>query len=181
MAEIVSGAQTADGLPRRAAVLSRVQEGIRERVNGNPRWARTARLMKFGMVGASGLVVNELALAVIVHRGNLPTWLGPVIATQFSTVWNFALVEWWAFRGNTSTRRGWHRFAMFWVVNNVALLLRSPIIAALTGGFGMNILWSNLISLGVLIIVRFLVADSLIWGTSTSALDDPAASLSEGA
>jgi dolichol-phosphate mannosyltransferase len=181
MAEFVSGAQPADGLPRRATSLSRAQGWVRTHIERSPRWARWARLMKFGMVGASGLVVNEVALAVIVHRGHVPTWLGPVIATQFSTVWNFALVEWWAFRGSSSSRRGWHRFAMFWVVNNVALLLRSPIIAVLTGGFGMNILWSNLISLGVLIIGRFLVADSLIWGSPTPAIDDPAAPLSEGA
>ncbi len=133
------------------------------------------------MVGASGVAVNELALVIVIHTLSVPTWVGPVIATQFSSVWNFALVEHWAFRGSHNTRRAWHRFTMFWAVNNAALLLRAPIIAALTGGFGMNILWSNLISLGVLIIFRFLVADSLIWGSSTPALDDPAAPLSEGA
>lgn len=126
-------------------------------------FARGRRLVRFGLVGASGVVVNEGALAVVVHSTHLAVWLGPVIATQCSTAWNFVLVERWALRSSQGNHRMWHRFGLFWLMNNAVLLLRSPIIAALSAGLGMHILWSNLISLVILIVVRFAVADSIIW------------------
>jgi hypothetical protein len=86
-------------------------------------------------------------------------------------VWNFALDEWWAFEGAaTSTGRG-RRFVMFWAVNMAALALRGPILALLTSVFHIHYLISNLISLGVLVVLRFAIADSLIWGNTASSTD----------
>jgi putative flippase GtrA len=125
--------------------------------------ARLARLARFGTVGVSGFAVNEAALAAFVSGLGINYLLGAVLATQVSSLWNFALVERWAFRGSEARRSVRHRMGLFFAVNNAALLLRGPILVVLTSGLGMNYLMSNLVSLGVLTLVRFAIADSWIW------------------
>ncbi len=127
-------------------------------------WSRFVRLARFGTVGVSGFVVNEVALALLVSGLGFNYLLGAVLATQVSSLWNFALVEYWAFRGTDARRPVHHRLGLFFAVNNVALLLRGPILVVLTSVVGLNYLVSNLISLGVLTVARFAVADSWIWG-----------------
>lgn len=135
-------------------------------------WSRLVRLSRFGAVGVSGFAVNEAALAVLVSTFGLNYLLGAVLATQASSLWNFALVERWAFRGAESRRSVWQRLGMFFAVNNVALLLRGPILILLTSVVGLNYLLSNLISLGVLTVARFAIADTWIWADATSGSPD---------
>ncbi len=125
-------------------------------------WQRALRFVRFGLVGVTGIAVNEAALAAAVAVG-APELLGVVIATQCSSMWNFALVERWAFRGTSYQRRLWHRLVMFFAVNNAALLLRGPIIVGLKHA-GVGVLVGNLVSLVVLILLRFALSDSWIWG-----------------
>lgn len=127
--------------------------------------ARVRRFVRFGLVGLSGVLVNEAALALLVDVFHTNYLLGAVLATQCSTLWNFALVEWWAFDDAAASGSGrLRRFMMFWAVNMAALALRGPILALLTSVFHIHYLISNLISLGVLVVLRFAIADSLIWG-----------------
>ena len=78
---------------------------------------------RFGVVGASGFVVNELALAVIVSAMGVNYLVGAIAATQVSTLWNFSLVELWAFRDLDPKRSALRRLLLFLLVNNAALLL----------------------------------------------------------
>jgi putative flippase GtrA len=129
------------------------------------RWSQTRlkRLARFGMVGASGFVVNEIALALFVSMVHVNYLVGAIAATQVSTLWNFTLVELWAFRDVEAGRSRTRRLLLFLLVNNAALLLRGPILVVLTSVLGLNYLVSNVISLGVLTLVRFAIADSWIW------------------
>lgn len=135
-------------------------------------WSRLVRLTRFGTVGVSGFAVNELALAALVSGLGLNYLVGAVVATQFSSLWNFALVERWAFRDSGARRSLRHRMGLFFAVNNVALLLRGPILVVLTSYVGLNYLVSNLISLGILTVARFAIADNWIWAVAASPDDD---------
>lgn len=177
VADVASGAP-AKGLARSASLLKRRGRDADGLVSA--RLARFLRLFRFALVGAAGLVVNEAALAIVLRGTDLPAWSGPIIATQCSTVFAFLLIEHWAFRAKSHDRPLWHRFGMFWAINNVALLGRSPIIVGLSAGFGMDILWSNLVSLGVLTLVRFFIADSIIWGNKAETTTSPASAESFG-
>lgn len=128
--------------------------------------ARFTRFSRFGAVGLSGFVVNELALALFAGVFGLDYLLGAILATQVSTTWNFALVEVWAFRDHTARHPWTRRAGLFFAMNNAALLLRGPIIVGLTDGLGVNYLVSNLVSLGVLTVLRFVLADNWIWAGS---------------
>ena len=62
----------------------------------------------------------------------------------------------------------------FLAVNNLAFLIRGPLLLALMGFFGLHYLLANLLSIGCLTIARFALADRWIWGTAhtTRALYD---------
>src|SRR5690606_34918151 len=93
--------------------------------------------------------------------------LSAVFATQGSTLWNFAWTESWVFRGRAqSPLNFWQRMVGFFAMNNALLILRGPILALLVAQLGMNYLLANLVSLGALTVMRFAIADRLIWNTA---------------
>ena len=123
-----------------------------------------ARFGRFGLVGLTGIVVNSLALAFF--RGSLgfSVLAAALLATQCSSLWNFALAERFVFRGTTARRSLGGRAAAFFAVNNLAFLVRGPMILAFTGYFGLHYLLANLISICALTVARFALADRWIWG-----------------
>ncbi len=131
------------------------------------------QLFRFTVVGVTGLVVNSLALAVVTDWLGIYYMISTAFATVASTTWNFALTEWWVF-GERRNRAGLvKRFAMFFMMNNIALLLRSPIMYGLTDKLGVNYLISNLVSLGVLMLLRYFLADAWIWGRQKAGVKTP--------
>lgn len=122
---------------------------------------------QFATVGALGLVVNQVLLWLlmdVLHTGNL--LVAAAIATQGSTTFNFVGTERWVF----GTRRLGgangviRRFLVYDAVNSSALLVRLPLLAFLTDGFPhVNYLVANLITLVLLTVLRFVVADTVIW------------------
>ena len=72
---------------------------------------------------------------------------GAVLATQGSTLWNFLLSERWVFRGRDHALGIPARVETFFAMNNLALLLRIPLLYALVSGLGFNHLLANVMSL----------------------------------
>jgi len=122
-----------------------------------------ARFARFGLVGVTGLAVNTLALLALTEGAGVYYLLSALLASQISTIWNFCLTDMWVFRGRPSGRTRLHRFVLFAVMNNAALLLRSPVLVFLTSVIGVHYLVSNLLSLGLLTVIRYSVADVWIW------------------
>ena len=143
--------------------------------------ARAVKAAKFVLVGGTGLVVNQVALAGAVEVG-LHYLVGAVVATQCSSLWNFALSERWVFRTDAETRRHplWRRLALFLGMNNVALGLRGPLLYLLTSVLGVHYLVSNLFTLLLLTAARFALADSWIWSGPALQGPDEAAGQEDG-
>lgn len=118
---------------------------------------------KFALVGISGIFVNTAALALFTDVMHVHYLVSAIFSTVASTTWNFLLTEFWVFdsRGKASGRL--KRYGMFFIMNNIALLFRGPILYVLTSILGVYYLISNLISLGVLTIARYFLADNWIW------------------
>ena len=127
--------------------------------------SRFGRFLGFAVVGASGLVVNQVALWFLTSKVGIYYLLSAVLATQISTVWNFALVERFVFDGGHEGR--WVRLGWFALMNNLWLLVRTPFLYLLTESAGLNYLISNAVVLGAMTLVRFGIADSLIWADKT--------------
>ena len=122
---------------------------------------RVHRLGRFGLVGLTGIAVNEAALAVLVGGLHLHYVVGYLLATQFSTLWNFGWIETWAFKSVSPTNRRSVRLGSLLVVNNAANLLTAPLFFLLTV-VGINYLVANLLTLGLVFLLRFLFVER-IW------------------
>jgi dolichol-phosphate mannosyltransferase len=127
------------------------------------RSVRIQRLVTFGLVGLSGVVINTGALWVLTQPPlNHHYLIAAVVATEFSTTWNFVLTELLVFRGakpGSLLGRGFR----FYLLNHFALLLRLPLLALFVATFGIGVLVANFITLALLFVVRFVVADSAIY------------------
>lgn len=123
------------------------------------------RFGRFGLVGLSGLAVNAAAMATISALG-VPYLLAALLATQVSTTWNFIGAEWWAFGDRRSAGRP-RRLLAFFAMNNAAFLVRGPIILLLTEYGHLDPVVSNVISLVLMTVARFIVADTIIWQERT--------------
>jgi glycosyltransferase involved in cell wall biosynthesis len=127
------------------------------------------RFARFTVVGASGLVVNTLVLALLTDVAGLFYVFSAVVATQASTLWNFCFTELWVFSDREHRRGRGSRLALFLLMNNAALLLRGPLLILLTSGLGIHYVASNVISLVTLTLVRFALADTWIWAKARPA------------
>jgi glycosyltransferase involved in cell wall biosynthesis len=124
------------------------------------------RFGRFAVVGVSGLLVNSLVLVLAVSATGMNYLPAAVLATQGSTLWNFAFTEFWVFPDRRQSKGRVPRLVMFALVNNVAFVFRGPMLFVLTTGIGIHYLMSNLISLLTLTLVRYALADTWIWGGS---------------
>jgi dolichol-phosphate mannosyltransferase len=122
------------------------------------------RLAGFALVGATGILVNSLVLYLATSLLNIYYLYSVVIATVASTIWNFIFIELWVYHSSSQSNGRVRRFALFSSMNIGALALRGPLIYVLTSALGIYYLISNLITLILMIGVRFLLADYVIWG-----------------
>ena len=127
-------------------------------------FSKTKTAVAFGLVGLSGLVVNQL-LFMFFH-GFTGFWISwsAIAATQGSTLWNFVLIDKFVYANAGKDSPWWKRFAKSWSANNAALLLRVPLLLLLTHS-GLNPHWANIATLVLLFGLRFWISDRFIWGT----------------
>jgi dolichol-phosphate mannosyltransferase len=122
----------------------------------------TGRLARFGLIGLSGLVVNESLLALLTERARLYYLASAVISTQASILWNFALTERWVY-ARRSCRLDWRvRLGAFCLVCTTAQVLTTPILYLLVLG-GTPYLIGNLVAIGASTLARFTIAENVIW------------------
>lgn len=130
---------------------------------------RSVEALLFGLVGASGLAVNQTAFAALTEVGAVHYLLAAMVATQVSSLWNFLWTDRWVF-GDRSPRQGRaRRFAGYLALNNTTLLLRLPLLAFLSEVAGLHYLWSNLVTLLVLFVARFVIAEGWIWAVADAS------------
>jgi dolichol-phosphate mannosyltransferase len=128
------------------------------------------RFTEFALVGLSGLLVNSLVLYLVTAQLDIYYLVSVAIATVASTLWNFGLNEAWVFRSRSGASDRVRRLGMFFTLNIAALGLRSPVIFVMTSWMGIHYIASNLISLVLMTVLRFALADSIIWGQKASTV-----------
>src|SRR3954452_1558210 len=122
-----------------------------------------ARVVLFGLVGLSGIAVNSAALWLFhLQVFQVHYLLAAAMATQVSTLWNFVLTDRLVFR-TADTDGRWGRLWRFFLLNNLALLLRLPMLAALVH-LGLAVLPANIVTLLAIFAVRYAISDRLIFG-----------------
>jgi putative flippase GtrA len=121
----------------------------------------------FGLVGLSGIALNQLLMWGLVEGGHINYLLAAVLASAGSTTTNFVLTEAWVFR---SRRRPgvWPRYLGFVALTAATTPVRLPILFVLTSVLGIHYLISNLVALGSVFGGRYLVSSVFIWGRAST-------------
>ena len=124
---------------------------------------RTGRLARFGLIGLSGLVVNEALLALFTEKAGFYYLASAVISTQASILWNFALTERWIY-ARRNCRLDWKsRLGAFCLVCTTAQVMTIPLLYLLVDTIALPYLLANLFAIGASTLLRFTVAESVIW------------------
>jgi dolichol-phosphate mannosyltransferase len=82
------------------------------------------RLIGFGLVGATGILVNSLVLYLVTSQLNIYYLVSVAIATVASTLWNFSFTELLVYRAAHQPQGRFRRLIMFSTLNIGALLIR---------------------------------------------------------
>lgn len=137
---------------------------------GSGRRSTAHRASKFGIVGVVGLVVNLVAQAVFTEFLGWNYIVAAVVATQMSSTFNFFMAERWVFGAGAIRTGRLTRYTSFLLMNNAALLIRAPMMWTLVDRLGLHYAVANLLSLMLLTLVRFAVADRVIWRKEIGAI-----------
>jgi len=132
--------------------------------------AKTRTALGFGLVGVSGLLVNQFLFWFFSDIASFWISFAAILATQGSTIWNFVLTDRLVYSAEKRNGRWYTRFVKSWTANNAFLLVRIPLLLLLAHA-GMNAHWANFTTLVVLFVLRFWISDRFIWGTKQLVAD----------
>ena len=124
---------------------------------------RFRRPLRFGLVGASGVIVNSALLWVLVREAQLALLLASVVATEAAILSNFMLNDRWTFRAAAHERAFGQRLLRF---NGVALggmAITSGTLVLLTSYGRLPLLMANLLAVGAATAWNYLVNSRWTW------------------
>ncbi|MGW7046207.1 glycosyltransferase [Streptomyces avermitilis] len=143
---------------------STAQEGFRflRHLVGLRTASPIARMVVFGLIGATGFVPNLLGLYALTALG-MHYVPAEILANQLGVAWNFLLIEHLLFRERRGHRTWWDRVGRFALLANADLVLRIPLIALLVGTFGMGALPATAVALATTFVLRFVGTEALVY------------------
>ncbi|GAA3031287.1 glycosyltransferase [Streptomyces glomeratus] len=121
-----------------------------------------ARMVAFGLIGASGFVPNLAGLWGLTRLG-LHYVPAEILANQLGVAWNFLLMEHLLFRERRRHRHWWDRVGRFALLANADLVLRIPLIALLVHELGMGALPATALALVMTFVLRFVGTEALVY------------------
>jgi dolichol-phosphate mannosyltransferase len=138
-----------------------------------------ADLLRFALVGASGVLVNLLALAAVLEVVPRPVTGGvqaaaETAATQAAVLWNFTLTELWVFRGRASGRGRVLRCAGYWAISIAALAVQLPLAAGLDRLLPFGYVVATGLALVALVVGRYAVCSVALYGRRVAVIETPA-------
>jgi putative flippase GtrA len=129
------------------------------------------RLVRFGLVGASGVMVNTFVLYILVSLAGMQHLAAAAFSSEVSILTNFALNDRWTFgdaRAGSFTLRRCFRY------NSVAIggmVISVGILAILTMGVGMNYLIANLFAMGAAVASNYVLNTRFTWTLPSCSAD----------
>jgi dolichol-phosphate mannosyltransferase len=137
-----------------------------------PRVSRHAgRFLRFGVVGGSGVLVNNAVLLALVEGLHLPPVAAAVVATECAIVSNFLLNDRWTFADvRHSSARSWpRRFASYNLLTLGGLVLSVGVLALLHGVAGVHYLLANVAGIAVGTLWNYGSNHQWTWGRRRAA------------
>jgi dolichol-phosphate mannosyltransferase len=120
----------------------------------------TARFIKFGIVGASGVVVNMGGLYVLKEYAGIPYFVASLIAIELSILSNFTINLLWTWSDRSGEGTLWAKVIRYHIgAGATAFLGNYVILIALTELFSLHYMISNLIGIGVGTLANYVIND----------------------
>lgn len=125
------------------------------------------KMIKFGLVGASGIVVDMGVLFLLVSFTGVNNVVSAGLATETAIIWNFLWNDVWAFKeaGENSFKSLIERALKFNAVSGVGLGIKVAVFWFLTALAGINYLLANLIGIFVVFIWNYVANVNWTWDT----------------
>jgi len=124
------------------------------------------RWLKFNAVGAGGIVVQLLALALLKSGLRLDYPLATALAVEAAVVHNYFWHERFTWADRT-TGSSWVRFAKFNLTTGLLSILGNVLVMrVLVGGIHLNYFVANMLTIATCSIVNFLVSDRFVFEES---------------
>jgi dolichol-phosphate mannosyltransferase len=120
------------------------------------------RIIKFGLVGLSGVVVNTVILGVLTELAQLNYKWSSLIAIQIAIISNFIFNDKWTFvdRKKQSLTK---RFLSFESISIIGAVINWALLIACTELLGIHYLISNLIGILIAFIWNYIANNKLTW------------------
>ena len=129
------------------------------------RTGELVRFLKFCMVGASGVLVNEGLLWILKEFATLPLALCSAISIETAIMSNFLLNDFITFSDRRVIGTGFflRRLGKFYAVSQIGLVINIGVLLLLTNVFGLHYLLSNLVGIGFAMIWNYLANLGWTW------------------
>jgi len=123
------------------------------------------RFFKFGLVGGSGVLVNEGLLWLLWGIWGMTLFVASIFAIEVSIIWNFFLNEAWTFRdrGDGGIKAVFRRMGLFNLISIVGLGLNVTILLFLYTVFGVYPLTANIVGIAVAFMWNFSANNLWTW------------------
>lgn len=133
-------------------------------------WQEWKKIIKFGLVGASGIVVNTAILYGLTEYLGLYYMISSVFAIEAAIITNFILNDTWTFDGANKSHmeKRWKRFVSFQVVSVCGVIINLAVLFALTEFAGIYYIVSNIAGIFIAFIWNFLVNRHFTWKNKTN-------------
>jgi dolichol-phosphate mannosyltransferase len=122
---------------------------------------RISRFIKFGIVGVSGIVVNNGILWLLTEQG-LGDIAASIIATETAIITNFIGNSLWTWSHHTEGSWG-KRFILFQGISIFAGILTVALFWCFKNLIGMPLLVANTAAIGVTFIINYLLNSKFTW------------------
>ena len=121
----------------------------------------TPRILKFSVVGVSGVLINMGMLYILTEYFKILYFISSIVAIELSIISNFVLNDIWTW-GDRRKKRFLHRILQYHIsVGLTAIFANWLILLLLTEVFGVYYLLSNLIGISVGMFSNYILND--VW------------------
>lgn len=129
------------------------------------RWSNIlAKLVKFIVVGSSGVVVNTIALFVLYEMVGFHLLIASATAVELAIINNYVWNNWWTFERSAFSITG---FAKFNLVSVGGLAITTGTLYMLVTSMAVNYLLANLVGIALATVWNFGLNFLWTWGAET--------------
>ena len=124
---------------------------------------RLEELIKFGVVGGSGVLVNMGLLFILTRYLSLRLEIASPIAIELSILSNFFLNNLWTFKKRDTHVPFWSRLLRYHLVSGLAGIVNYLVLILLVKTFGLHDMLSNLIGIVIGTFINYSLNSLWTW------------------